>query len=238
MSLRTPARALDRPQALRRARLLNRVTIGWNVVEAVVALAAGVAAGSLGLIAFGLDSCVEVSGALALAWRLAREERTGCSQPDDRKATRALAVCFFALAGWVSVNAALDLTGGHEAQVSVVGIVVTSLSLLTMPVLARAKRRPRPSSVRAPRSARPARPGCARCCRPWCWAGCCSTRRWAGGGRTRWPRWSSRPGGRRGAAQLAGRVARRHLLRLTPVASIAAVGACVTASDELLPDRD
>ena len=141
MSLRTPARALDRPQALRRARLLNRLTIGWNVVEAAVALAAGVAAGSLGLIAFGLDSCVEVSGALVLAWRLAREERTGCSQPDDRKATRALAVCFFALAGWVSVNAALDLTGGHEAQVSVVGIVVTSLSLLTMPVLARAKRR-------------------------------------------------------------------------------------------------
>ena len=142
MSLRTPApaRSLDRSQALRRARLLNRLTIGWNVVEATVALAAGVAAGSLGLIAFGLDSCVEVSGALVLAWRLAREERTGCSQPDDRKATRALAVCFFALAGWVSVNAALDLTGGHEAEVSVVGIVVTTLSLLTMPVLARAKR--------------------------------------------------------------------------------------------------
>jgi len=140
MSLRTPARDLDRPQALHRARLLNRLTIGWNVVEATVALAAGVAAGSLGLIAFGLDSCVEVSGALVLAWRLAREERTGCSQPDDRKATRALAVCFFALAGWVSVNAALDLTGGHEAEVSVVGIVVTTLSLLTMPVLARAKR--------------------------------------------------------------------------------------------------
>ena len=140
MSLRTPARSLDRPQALRRARLLNRLTIGWNVVEAVVALAAGVAAGSLGLIAFGLDSCVEVSGALVLAWRLAREERTDCSQPDDRRATRALAVCFFALAGWVSVNAALDLTGGHEAEVSVVGIVVTSMSLLTMPALARAKR--------------------------------------------------------------------------------------------------
>ena len=107
MSVGTPGRApvLDRPQALRRARLLNRVTIGWNVVEAVVALAAGVAAGSLGLVAFGLDSCVEVSGALVLAWRLAREERTGCTQPDDRRATKALAVCFFALAGWVSVNA-------------------------------------------------------------------------------------------------------------------------------------
>jgi divalent metal cation (Fe/Co/Zn/Cd) transporter len=139
MSLGTPV--LDRPQALRRARLLNRVTIGWNVVEAVVALAAGVAAGSLGLVAFGLDSCVEVSGALVLAWRLAREQRTGCTQPDDRRATRALAVCFFALAGWVSVNAVVDLADRHQPDVSAVGIVVTALSLLTMPALARAKRR-------------------------------------------------------------------------------------------------
>ncbi len=135
------APVLDRPRALRRARLLNRVTIGWNVVEAVVALAAGVAAGSLGLVAFGLDSCVEVSGALVLAWRLAREERTGCTQPDDRRATKALAVCFFALAGWVSVNAVLDLVHRHQPGVSAVGIVVTTLSLLTMPALARAKRR-------------------------------------------------------------------------------------------------
>jgi divalent metal cation (Fe/Co/Zn/Cd) transporter len=143
MSPGTPGSApvLDRPQALRRARLLNRVTIGWNVVEAVVALAAGVAAGSLGLVAFGLDSCVEVSGALVLAWRLAREQRTGCTQPDDRRATKALAVCFFALAAWVSVNAVLDLADRHQPGVSAVGIVVTTLSLLTMPALARAKRR-------------------------------------------------------------------------------------------------
>jgi divalent metal cation (Fe/Co/Zn/Cd) transporter len=144
MSLGTPessAPVLDRPQALRRARLLNRVTIGWNVIEAVVALAAGVAAGSLGLVAFGLDSCVEVSGALVLAWRLAREQRTGCTQPDDRRATRALAVCFFALAGWVSVNAVLDLADRHQPEVSAVGIRITTLSLLTMPALARAKRR-------------------------------------------------------------------------------------------------
>ena len=78
----TPVRpALERPEALRRARLLNRVTIGWNVVEAAIALSAGIAAGSLGLQAFGLDSVVEVSGAGVLAWRLAREERTGCTQP-------------------------------------------------------------------------------------------------------------------------------------------------------------
>jgi divalent metal cation (Fe/Co/Zn/Cd) transporter len=132
---------LGRPAALRRARLLNRVTIGWNVAEAVVALSAGVAAGSLGLLAFGLDSVVEVSGASVLAWRLAREERTGCTQPDDRRATRALAVCFGTLAAWVSVNAVVDLVGRHEPDVSRVGIAVTALSLLAMPVLAGAKRR-------------------------------------------------------------------------------------------------
>lgn len=143
MSTRTPDRTgmLGRPAALRRARLLNRVTLGWNVIEAAVALAAGAAAGSLSLVAFGLNSCVEVSGALVLTWRLAREQRTGCTQPDDRRATRALAVCFAALAGWVGVNAVLDLVGGHAAEVSLLGMAVTALSLATMPLLARAKRR-------------------------------------------------------------------------------------------------
>lgn len=130
----------ERSVALSRARRLNVLTIGWNVVEAAVAIAAGVAAGSLSLVAFGLDSCVEVSAAVVLAWRLARERRAGCTLPDDRRATRALALCFFALAGWVAVQAVLDLVGGEAPAVSAVGIAVTTLSLAVMPVLARAKR--------------------------------------------------------------------------------------------------
>jgi divalent metal cation (Fe/Co/Zn/Cd) transporter len=140
MSTPTHVTAAERSRALLRARRLNVVTIGWNVVEAVVALSAGVAAGSLSLVAFGLDSCVEVSAAVVLAWRLARERRAECTLPDDRRATRALALCFFALAGWVAVKAVLDLAGGAAPAVSEVGIVVTSLSLVVMPVLARAKR--------------------------------------------------------------------------------------------------
>jgi divalent metal cation (Fe/Co/Zn/Cd) transporter len=140
MTTTAPVTPAARTQALRRARWLNAVTIGWNVVEALVALSAGVAAGSLSLVAFGLDSCVEVSAAVVLAWRLARERRAGCRLPDDRRATRALALSFFALAGWVSVQAGLDLLGRDEASVSEVGIAVTALSLVTMPVLARAKR--------------------------------------------------------------------------------------------------
>jgi divalent metal cation (Fe/Co/Zn/Cd) transporter len=141
MSTTEQVTTVARARALRQARRLNVFTIGWNVVEAVVALTAGVAAGSLSLVAFGLDSCVEVSAAVVLAWRLARERRAGCTLPDDRRATRLLALCFFALAGWVSAKAVLDLAGGDAPEVSEVGIAVTTLSLAVMPVLARAKRR-------------------------------------------------------------------------------------------------
>jgi divalent metal cation (Fe/Co/Zn/Cd) transporter len=130
-----------RDRALRTARRLNVATLGWNVVEAVVAVSAALAAGSLSLLAFGLDSCIEVSGALVLTWRLARERRDGCRQPDDRRATRVLAVSFFALAGYVGVESVLSLVQREEPSVSAVGIVLTSLSLLVMPLLARAKRR-------------------------------------------------------------------------------------------------
>jgi divalent metal cation (Fe/Co/Zn/Cd) transporter len=130
-----------RDRALRTARRLNLVSLGWNIVEAVVAVSAALAAGSLSLLAFGLDSCIEVSGALVLTWRLARERRDGCRQPDDRRATRALAVSFFALAGYVGVQSVLSLVQREEPSVSAVGIVLTSLSLLVMPLLARAKRR-------------------------------------------------------------------------------------------------
>jgi divalent metal cation (Fe/Co/Zn/Cd) transporter len=130
-----------RDRALRTARRLNVASLGWNAVEAVVAVSAALAAGSLGLLAFGLDSCIEVSGALVLTWRLARERRDGCRQPDDRRATRALAVSFFALAGYVGVQSVLSLVQREEPSVSAVGIVLTSLSLLVMPLLARAKRR-------------------------------------------------------------------------------------------------
>ena len=77
---------------------LNVATIGWNGIEGVVAVAAGVAAGSVSLVGFGFDSAIEVSAALILAWRLRRERRGGCMQADDHRATRAIAVSFAVLA--------------------------------------------------------------------------------------------------------------------------------------------
>ena len=134
-----------RQEAVRRARLLNRITIGWNGVEGVVAVTAGVAAGSASLVGFGLDSAIEVSAALILAWRLRQERLGGCMQENDRRATRAIAVSFALLACYVAVESARDLVTGSEPEASGPGIVVAALSLAVMPVLARAKRKLAPA---------------------------------------------------------------------------------------------
>ena len=131
----------DRQAAVRRAVVLNRVTVGWNVAEAVIALTAAVAAGSVGLLAFGLDSTIEVSASLILAWRLRRERRDGCSQPDDRRAQRAIAVSFAVLAAYVGVEAVRTLLDGDHPETTAVGIALAAASLVLMPFLARAKRR-------------------------------------------------------------------------------------------------
>jgi divalent metal cation (Fe/Co/Zn/Cd) transporter len=129
-----------RGAALRRARLLNRLTLGWNVAEGGVALAAGVAAGSISLVGFGLDSAIEVAASVILAWRLHQERRGGCMAESDRRATRAIAVSFAVLAVYVWVQAGLDLAGGARPRASGVGIAMAGLSLAVMPWLARSKR--------------------------------------------------------------------------------------------------
>jgi len=128
-----------RADVVRRARRLNIATIGWNGIEGIVAVAAGVAAGSVSLVGFGFDSAIEVSAAVILAWRLHRERRGGCMQADDHRATRAIAVSFAVLAVYVGVESVQALVTGAEPEASVVGIVMASLSLVLMPFLARAK---------------------------------------------------------------------------------------------------
>lgn len=130
-----------REAAVRRAVLLNRVSLGWNVVEMVASLVAGAVAGSLGLVAFGLDSAVEVSASVVLAWRLAQERRGGCSQAFDRTAQRAIAGCFVALGAYVGAMSVGDLMAHRGPEAAPVGLFLASLSLCVMPFLARAKRR-------------------------------------------------------------------------------------------------
>jgi divalent metal cation (Fe/Co/Zn/Cd) transporter len=135
----------DRGDSIRRARVLNRLTMSWNVLEGVVAVTAGLVAGSVSLVAFGLDSGIEVSASVILAWRLAEERKGGCMAPSDRRATKLIAVSFAALAVYVVGQGASDLVHGAKPEASPVGVVLTALSLVVMPALARAKRRLAPA---------------------------------------------------------------------------------------------
>jgi len=131
----------DRRDAVRRSRLLNRVTIAWNVAEGVIAVTAGILAGSVSLVGFGLDSGIEVSAAVILAWRLGKERGQGCMADFDRRATRLIAMSFAVLAAYVGVESIRDLANYSVPEASAVGIALATASLLVMPVLAQAKRR-------------------------------------------------------------------------------------------------
>lgn len=121
----------------RRIRLIVAATISYNVVEAVIALAAGTAASSAALVAFGLDSIVEVLSAVAVAWQFTAAD----PERRERTALRVIAVSFFGLAAFVSVDAILSLAGLRDPESSPVGIVLAAVSLMVMPALSWIERR-------------------------------------------------------------------------------------------------
>ena len=125
-----------RPQHQRTAVRLAWATIAWNVVEAVVAISAGAAAGSIALVGFGLDSTVEVMSAAVIVWQF-----RGVAEQRERLALRMIAVSFFGLAAYVAIQAIIDLTGRTEPDSSSVGIGLAIASIIVMPLLARMKRR-------------------------------------------------------------------------------------------------
>ena len=121
----------------RRVRWLVAGTIGYNVVEAAVAITAGTVASSTALVGFGLDSVIEVSSAAAVAWQFS----AGDPQRREKVTLRIIAVSFFVLAGYVTVTALRALVGSGEARPSVVGVALAGCSLLVMPVLSYLQRR-------------------------------------------------------------------------------------------------
>lgn len=121
----------------RRIRILVAATISYNVLEAVVAITEGARASSTALIGFGLDSVVEVTSAAAVAWQFAAPD----PETRERTALRIIALSFFGLAAYVTVDAVQALRGVGRPEHSVVGIVLAATSLVIMPVLSYAQRR-------------------------------------------------------------------------------------------------
>jgi divalent metal cation (Fe/Co/Zn/Cd) transporter len=123
---------------LRMGRWLEFFTVGWNLAEAAVAIAAGVFAASIALIGFGMDSLVESLSGGILLWRL---QAAANGERRERLAHKLVGVSFFLLALYVGVEAGKSLLRHEEPDSSVVGIVLSIASLIVMPLLARAKRR-------------------------------------------------------------------------------------------------
>jgi divalent metal cation (Fe/Co/Zn/Cd) transporter len=121
----------------RRVRLLVAATITYNVIEAIVAISAGSVASSTALIGFGLDSVIEVASAAAVAWQFSRRD----PEARERTALKVIAVSFFALALYVTIESARSLLGAASAEHSTAGIVLAAVSLAVMPFLSYAQRR-------------------------------------------------------------------------------------------------
>jgi divalent metal cation (Fe/Co/Zn/Cd) transporter len=110
-----------------RGRRLEYLSVGWNLAEGIVAIAAGTVAGSISLVGFGADSFIEVASALVLVWRLAADHDVARREMRERRALRAVGLAF--------------LAGATAPEASPVGIAVALLSVIAMPLLSRAKRR-------------------------------------------------------------------------------------------------
>jgi divalent metal cation (Fe/Co/Zn/Cd) transporter len=127
--------------AARRAVRLEQATIAYNIAEGIIAIGAGLAAGSIALLGFGFDSWIEVAAATVVLARLRAELRGGyVDEAKQRRALRFVAVTFFALAAYVIVEGIRDLLIGTVPEASPVGIALTAASIVVMPWLAVRKR--------------------------------------------------------------------------------------------------
>ena len=131
----------DRVALVRRGLLLNYATIAYNVIEAVVSLVAGIVAGSVALVGFGFDSVIEVTASGAAQWRLRVDDDHARRDRVERTTRRVIGWSFVALAVYVTVDGVMTLWNRERPDGSAMGVAILTLSVVVMPVLARAKRR-------------------------------------------------------------------------------------------------
>jgi divalent metal cation (Fe/Co/Zn/Cd) transporter len=125
---------------LRRSRRLNYVTLGYNSLEGIFSIGAGLLAGSIVLVGFGTDSLIELTAGIAALWRLQADPNPVRRERAERRVLRVIGFCFLALAAYVSFEAIGALTRRSAPDQSYLGIGIAAASLIVMPFLARAKR--------------------------------------------------------------------------------------------------
>jgi divalent metal cation (Fe/Co/Zn/Cd) transporter len=130
---------VPRASLVRRARFLARLGLAWHIIEASIAIGAGIAASSIALIGFGADSVVESVAGVVVLWRLG--ERRAQSEQAERRAQRLIGLTFWVIAAYVGFEAVRSLIDGHEPSVSYIGMGLAAVTLATMPPLAAAKSR-------------------------------------------------------------------------------------------------
>jgi divalent metal cation (Fe/Co/Zn/Cd) transporter len=131
----------NRSDLVRRGRYLEYFTIGYNSLEGLIAVAAGLVAGSIALVGFGFDSLIEVTSGAVLLWRLHADLDEERRERVEAISLRIVGACFVLLAIYVSYDSVKSLIRREVPQESIVGIVLAAVSLIVMPLLVRAKRR-------------------------------------------------------------------------------------------------
>ena len=131
---------LSRPGLIRQGRRLEYFTIVWNSLEAIVSIVAGLFAGSISLLGFGLDSAIEVASGTALLWRLHHDLDPSRRNQVERSTLRFVGACFIALALYVVYESCSTLIRHETPRPSIPGIIIAAAAVLVMPMLARAKR--------------------------------------------------------------------------------------------------
>jgi divalent metal cation (Fe/Co/Zn/Cd) transporter len=130
-----------RAHLIRRGLHLEYLTLAWNLLEAVIAVSAGILAGSIALVGFGVDSVIEMSSGAILLWRLASDREEESRERIEARALQLVGASLLALAAYVAIEAAKTFIEGEAPHTSYIGIGLAIASLIVMPLLARAKRR-------------------------------------------------------------------------------------------------
>ncbi len=131
----------ERPLLVVRSRRLNIATLAYNTLEGIIAISAGIAAGSVALVGFGIDSGIELGASAAALWRLDADAELARRAAVERASHRVIGALFMALAIYIAIDAGTALWHREAPGESPVGIALAIASVLVMPLLARAKRR-------------------------------------------------------------------------------------------------